>query len=628
MAKRLTEYERLKQQGAIQNYNSSNEIQIIKNSLQQEGVRVGEIEIEAYLKSHGSKSIDVVKYFKNLYGPNTGVNRGQQETTFSKTSTSTSLSSISNPVDEKELILISVGSLPSFTINKNGIQDLKSLEYDSIRVKAKQAFEEEMVKKSRDRESQTVDYFKGLLKNQNLNRYDIINFLNSGLEKTTKESGIINDKMINIEYASRLIIDKLSGNLKYVEDPDKAINQREKDFSALISIMQDGVVNAKQFSGLVYALTNNTKLSEDAQKSQTQQAARSGKTINELLAILNLESAYEKMTNTFNSKEMGIKPTIRSAGSEAIEAFKKRTENIKTSKELMKEAERFTKELIIEVENKKEKYTFLSIGQKFASSGGSKEAQESLHVADLIWEPKNFRKMYVDIKMGGGGAGAKSTRYTMAGALKTSIDEIYSSSVLDQETKNDFIIKLNLILNYMYYQISRSSFNSAENGSEKIAKVLENKKVTLLLTYVLLSSNVFISYYRKVFDSGEFLQADWLLTLKGYVWYSDFFQVVSNAIFNEGSASKVSIQQKYAFQDPSKVHDEKKLKKLLEKRSQSSVKEMVAFLESSGATEGEIKDFENFVRVFTTSKHINYLLDVNDIFNKVQENIKMLLNTK
>ena len=87
----------------------------------------------------------------------------------------------------------------------------------------------------------------------------------------------------------------------------------------------------------------------------------------------------------------------------------------------------------------------------------------------------------------------------MAGALKTSIDEMYSSSVLDEETKNDFIIKLNLILNYMYYQISRSSFDSVENGSEKIAKVLEDKKVTLLLTYVLLSSNVFISYYRKVF---------------------------------------------------------------------------------------------------------------------------------
>ena len=101
--------------------------------------------------------------------------------------------------------------------------------------------------------------------------------------------------MINIEYASRLIIDKLSGSLEYVKDPNKAISQRkEKDFSTLISIMQDGVVNAKQFSGLVYALTNNTKLSEEAQKSQTQQAARSGKTINELLAILNLESAYEK----------------------------------------------------------------------------------------------------------------------------------------------------------------------------------------------------------------------------------------------------------------------------------------------------------------------------------------------
>ena len=55
---------------------------------------------------------------------------------FSKTSTSNSSSSISNPVDEKELTLISVGSLPSFTINKNGIQDLKSLEYDSIRVKS------------------------------------------------------------------------------------------------------------------------------------------------------------------------------------------------------------------------------------------------------------------------------------------------------------------------------------------------------------------------------------------------------------------------------------------------------------------------------------------------------------
>ena len=66
----------------------------------------------------------------------------------------------------------------------------------------------------------------------------------------------------------------------------------------------------------------------------------------------------------------------------------------------------------------------------------------------------------------------------------------------------------------------------------------------------------------------------------------------------------------------------------MKKEAKVQLKRWLLFLESSGATEGEIKDFENFVRVFTTSKHIHYLLDVNDIFNKVQENIKMLLNTK
>ena len=85
MAKRLTPYELAKQQGGKMVYKiliNLLKFKELKNSLLKSGIRVGEIEIEAYLQKNGSKSIDVVKYFTQLYGPGTGINRGQDETTF------------------------------------------------------------------------------------------------------------------------------------------------------------------------------------------------------------------------------------------------------------------------------------------------------------------------------------------------------------------------------------------------------------------------------------------------------------------------------------------------------------------------------------------------------------------
>ena len=72
-------------------------------------------------------------------------------------------------------------------------------------------------------------------------------------------------------------------------NPDQKANKEERDLIKLIKLLEDGVADAKQFSGLIYALSDIQMIADPVQ------AKKSGKTLNEMIALLNLKQQSQAL---------------------------------------------------------------------------------------------------------------------------------------------------------------------------------------------------------------------------------------------------------------------------------------------------------------------------------------------
>lgn len=584
----------------IKFYSNFATIRRIREQLASSGVIVGELEIEDYLGNKGFYVEDVVKYFKTLYGPQTRINRGQQETTV--------LPSPSTEYSEStEFQTLKVNSMPSFTLSgSNMISNLDSLKEDTLQQDAKDIFIDMMVTKSRLNEEQDVIALSNIG-----NRDAIIRFLNSVFEiDSAKQDRILqnNQNLINLQYASELIEKRLSGVLKY--DPDQKANKEERDLIKLIKLLEDGVADAKQFSGLIYALSDIQMIADPVQ------AKKSGKTLNEMIALLNLKQQSQALITS----KAAVQATAYSAGSESVPQFHARVKDSNNPTFIMNEARKFSEELISEKKRTGDKYTSLSIGQQFYSASGSQATKNTIHAADLVFEVDN-KKKYIDVKIGiaKNKSGGLGSRYNMSSPLRTSISSIYNNSLLNQTELDKFFRQIEIIMNYFFYQMTsrkKPDFN--------------NTDMKKIITYALLSSNVFVYYYRSVFlgDQNTFIQPSWLLTRQGYVWYSDFFSVVADTLFAKSRMQTVSLQLKYAFKDATKLAEGKAKDKLLKKQRQEDIVALMDLLDKMKISVEEQEDFQTFANLFINSNQVYFTLNVDNIFDKVQSKLSSLTGVK
>lgn len=526
------------------------EIQVVQTTLANYGVRVGEDEINEYLKTHGSNSTEVVEYFTDLYKSygKVGINRFQKETTFAK-SNATQSSKVSKPKKANAL----------------------NIEYTSFRDKAGKAFYDYVIKTSYDREEETIQVMR---KSNSINIQsgkDVLNFFNGSYKTTINDEIIKYENDVDFLQATKAVQSALTGNRgssKQNKDPisDFISSSDLVEYDTIIEMLNSGIIYAPGVIGYIKTMDRAKTKKKYAEKSS--QLQKGSKTIVEHIArsMLDKKSAYFNNNPTL----VGV-GTARSVGSAPSDNF---------TKYLLKEKSTLEELTPDDINNAADEYAKtiaedivgLAFAQKYLYLGGQKkdttstntveEALKKLKVADLMFQVAG-RNVYIDAKFGLARYDEKLNpnksggRYTPSGGITTTIKDI-NSGFFDISMSKEFLDKIDNAINYFYSMIASGIVTEAS---------FQEKTLNYFITYAILSSNQFLNHYRvslKLDNSKfNFTQPDFLLTQTGYCWYSDFFRVVHNIYFkdeNRGDLASLDIKKFYnvKFMDEYKKNNSKR----------------------------------------------------------------------
>lgn len=483
---------------------------------------------------------------------------------------------------------------PSFNINSQ-ISSLSGLTQDAIKEKAKQIFIKNMVQDSL-REENKLETSLGM------SRDNILKFLNNS--RDTNNNLISADNYINYSKAADLFYDVLVGDVTYESsDNNTVLTGEQQILESFLHILEDDIIEGKHLYVYLAAMKNINLKHEPKSyinakgEEVTGQVEKGGKTVMEYIAIHNFKLAMQAMNKSMVDPKF---KSVRAAGGEVKADYQQRLKNKQTPTEIKNELDLIIKEIMIS----NPELTNVRVAQTVYSGSGSKEAQNSVHVADLIYEVEDLGSRFIDIKMHKGKNKKSTSRYKLSSPLKTSITNLYNKNMLDESAKKDFTDQLSIILNYLYFRmLNGQNINDYDKQGDKILKSL--------ITHAILSSKVFFEYYRN-YTGIEFQQADFLLTLKGYVWYSDFFNVFVKEFFEGTGGTKASIKLKASAvtENQNKINNIKILKAM--ESSIESNKEI-------NLTELEL--FQKFVVKFMTLDHIEWIIDIDNIYEKVQRSL-------
>lgn len=498
-----------------------------------------------------------------------------------------------------ELSEFTTSTNPAFTINNNHA-NLNGLSKNIIQAQAKKIFIKNMV-------GDSILYEQQLVNSLGLGRDDIIKFLNNS-RNISSNSIIDSEDYLNYEKTAQLFYDTLAGKIQYKNsNSDASLSLEQQNLEAVLKLLDDDIIEGKHLYIYLMAMKDiNLKNEPEQYKNAkgeivTGQIEKGGKTVMEYVAIHNLKVALSQMKNSM------LKPKlipVRAAGGELKASYQTRLENKKNPIEIKQELDEIMKEIITENPD----VTNVRLAQKLYASSGSKEVKDTLHVADLIYEVEDLGSRFIDIKMHKGAGTNSKSRYKVSSPLKTTVEDIYNKSLLEKTDKDNFIKQLEIILSYLYYRV-------LNNGNIKDYDEANDTILKALITDAIMSSKVFFEYYRH-YSGSEFKQADFLLTLQGYVWYSDFFYVFAQDLFEGTGGTKASIKLKAPTISETIINNnDNNNKKVLNK--------MINILESDkDITSKNIEIFKKFTNSFISSPHIQWTIDIDKIYEKVQKNLQ------
>lgn len=499
---------------------------------------------------------------------------------------------------------------------------------DKFRFAAMEYYEEVLVNQSKKREEETISYFiKAIPQLSNGNaRNNVLHFMN-GTPGENFDQAFQN--AIKNEFDLENFYEVLYKELTMGTEEKTNIDATTKKFLGKpVANLQQAlkgidVMDSKQFVGWLIAIDKGID------KSQVG-ALKGASTFLEFIAAENLKL---KQQIILNSNPNWTLSNARSIGSDIQSEYKDRLDSAKT----LDEAYKIGGEIFTEItSDPKFKGGFASVAQKYISAGGSAEGKaRGLEVIDIIF-PIPGRDVLIDAKFGlnvksgdASGTYRSGGRYTPSTGVTTSINKIFNS-MFSQYTQRgalqeEFETKINILLNFLFFRL-------IENDGLK--KDYEDNNALKFITYALLTSDEFLSHYRNI-NTGE--QADFLATISGYVWYSDFFEVLIAALFSASSSigSKVSFRMRYALDKSLREKFVKATKAINTSKSESAIeaakktlkktkeKEMITnmleLLEVIGASQDLKDQFEKFSIHFITTDHLNLSIDVKDVTGKIDQ---------
>lgn len=523
MVRKPSQFAQAQQSGKIRVYSNNAITQSIKNSLINQQIFVGEDEIEAYLNLNKSNSEEIVQYFKNLYGPNTGINRGQKQTTSSSTQISQPSSSL---VVNGDNILFSANNTLRFN---------QRLDINTIRVLTGEKFKLEMVDKTLDYEDETFITFRQTFKNIS-KKSDVLDFLNNEGSFTQASGNIIKSKNKDIQIVRQEITDaykkvpqtatdsgkktkdgKTIFNYQIAATPKDLIDLQNKLQAILGDIslfFNDTIFDAGQFAMYVKFL-DGTMIDFLQQQGLNfvggigiDQISKSATTAMELVERINL-MLY--LLNNRTSGTTGV--SVRSTGSQFSDDFSiildKHLKNNKTQIPTLKIYESALQEYYLKYGKQYTSMTGAIQGIGFWS--GSAESKGSDDLAIDITTEFGTKTVYVDAKLGA--KDIYSSYIKTIDEKNISIQDLITHGLIStDEIKKQLEIGLSLFI----------MANLIDKKDKTLDSILRN-----ILIYLFVGSNLFIKKFRK-----DNFQATLALIQNKYVWMSRLFEIVYNTYFS------------------------------------------------------------------------------------------------
>lgn len=468
------------------------------------------------------------------------------------------------------------------------------LQTEEMKNAAKTYFETTLVVEAAQEEKNTISYFTQL--NPLLNNHEkVLHFLNGKENKNFDQelNNLIKKTQTNTispEVLSELIYNTLTGKAKVNEK--QTIGSSVTSLEDVLRALDYG--DAKQFVITAMALLEHTGTDKDAAKGAT--------TLIELLAINDMSMKYKILTGEVTTVDG--KPIAESTGSmfsndKKLEPYIDKIKEAAT-KQLTFDA---AKELF---DNNFQNFTTNQKLQKGISTSGSTESNLSgIHVADLIFRIPG-RDIYIDAKFGKNPTKGRYNiggRYTPSGGITTSIEEINKSVVL----QSLFEEKLNIITNFLFYEL-------VING-DKVEKTFKNRELLSFITYALLGSEAFVSHYRNL-ETGR--QSDFLFTLSGLVWYSQFFAVVVKVLFESSNPTKVSLRFRHNFNEQT-IKNYKETLAANPSKNNKTLDSIIELMDDIKISKDLKEEFQRFATLFKNSKTVNFKLDVSDVTGKIEK---------
>lgn len=415
-----------------------------------------------------------------------------------------------------------------------------STDLSKVKEQAEKDFYDNIIRPSENREKETINFL-------NMNVSSNINSPMSALQYFNNES----IKKVNIPSLRELGSDLENRYIKFTEKPRE--QRTQADFNTLQNtllghyinlrnVLENKIVNMKQFTGYWNLFKGTLEDIVYAKKDvNLEQILKSGTTLLEALEIGRQILIWGNIVNGDTEVEVLSTGSRPSALLKDImkKYIKKDTKEI-TTDDIEKAIIRYLQDNPDALTNSKGDMDITSFA---ASLGvwGAGEGPGGDTVADIAFkftvkdkegEISASRIIGADAKL----SKEKGGRYTASTGITTNLTSILQSTFsleLNKEVSN----RLHTILSFILFLIITKKAS---------AKDFEKNDLTSLVTYALLGSYEFINHYRQYVpgESIGFSQPDFLLLRDGYIWYSEFFKVISYSYFNKSQGRKASIRFK------------------------------------------------------------------------------------
>ena len=563
--------------------------------------KFGKQEITEIINS-GVLKENLLTYLNEKYGDHIQVDRGIEEGNIG----GVPMSEFAHAADNTQFTT----SYDSFTYRSTeSLDELKNPE--AMMKSLKTYFDATFIGISKKEEEKTIKTFSKYFKVNN--DRDVINFLNqtsinpSTLKQETQKQNAI--RTFGFQEAMDTAVEILTNeNVRFdslkINKDDSDINKKAK---ALLSLLEENTLHAGPLILFLEALSNASSNQALTNKSKevSKGSMKAATTLLEYVALANLTVGMKDFLRVSDKDKTQTQITVEAKGSvfqESVDRLNHFTGPIsELRKEIRKEATKLTDKDTLSMFTSFGKWSGILSKEQTKEWELKGKEEHKITVADLLMQFPNNHKVYIDAKMGQGQGANSTSRYTPSGGVKTNLYDIRKNNTVLLEHNDFFNNNLNILINFMFYMSRQGKFDES-NAIVSTSKILRK-----MMAYAVMGSKAFEEHYRIFNEDGTIeAQPSFLLTRAGYIWYSDFFSVMSEVMLsnlNKGTGASIRI---------------KKPKDL----NITKLENFQTALLNVGAEKEFIQEYQQFVKSFLSETGLELKIDIDDVYKKAQPYFK------